>query len=106
MGKDKTPRVFDFYQLEDRILLSGEGLEGADAAPDVDADLSASLLAEMSADGQATDNAAAAAALITPASDVRRSRFGRQISLTHPSSIPPCHWKLSLWTPVWKTPTP
>ena len=66
MGKDKTPRVFDFYQLEDRILLSGEGLEGVDAAPDVDADLSASLLAEMSADGQATDNATVAAALMTP----------------------------------------
>ena len=45
MGKDKTPRVFDFYQLEDRVLLSGEGLDGADAAPEVDVDLSATLLA-------------------------------------------------------------
>ena len=33
----------------------------------MDADLSAALLAEMSADGQATDNAAVAAALMTPA---------------------------------------
>ena len=67
MGKDKSPRVFEFYQLEDRILLSGEGLEGAEAAPAVDADLCATMLAEMSADGQATDEPAVAAALMTSA---------------------------------------
>ena len=55
MGKQETSRVFDFYPLEDRILLSGEGLEGAELAPDVDPELTASLMAEMAADGQATN---------------------------------------------------
>ena len=54
MGKQKPSRVFDFYPLEDRILLSGEGLDGAEAAPEVDPDLTASLLAEISSDGQST----------------------------------------------------
>ncbi len=51
-------RVFDFYPLEDRVLLSGEGLDGLDAV-DVHADLADTLLAEAAAmadaDGQAPD---------------------------------------------------
>ena len=56
MGKQEPSRVFDFYPLEDRILLSGEGLEGAEAAPEVDPELTASLMAEMAPEGQATPN--------------------------------------------------
>ncbi|MGB7327196.1 MAG: DUF4347 domain-containing protein, partial [Rubripirellula sp.] len=51
------PRNFDFYRLEDRTLLSGEGLEAADGnsgaeAPSVDA----LLFDALDADGQATDS--------------------------------------------------
>ena len=60
MDQHQPTRVFDFYPLEDRILLSGEGIDVAEAAPEVDADLSASLMAEISADGQATDTRAVA----------------------------------------------
>ena len=56
MGTEKSSRVFDFYPLEDRVLLSGEGLDGAEGAPEPDAELAASLMAEMSADGQAPTN--------------------------------------------------
>ena len=47
-------REFDFYPLEERVLLSGEGLDGADL-PDVgDGQILETLLAEVAAaDGQA-----------------------------------------------------
>ena len=64
---NKQQRIFDFYPLEDRVLLSGEGLDGADLSVDADLDLTASLLAEVTADGQATEDPAVAAALVAPA---------------------------------------
>ena len=56
MDKQKPTRVFDFYPLEDRILLSGEGVDVADAAPEVDPDLTATLMSEMAAEGHVTPN--------------------------------------------------
>ena len=50
-------RVFDFYPLEDRILLSGEGLDGVDVDAAPDADLVSALTAEFAdADGQAMES--------------------------------------------------
>ncbi len=67
-------RVFDFYLLEDRILLSGEGVDGADASGQVDAELSAALMAEVDGEGQADPEVHAALAnsseLETPASEL------------------------------------
>ncbi|MEL7336658.1 MAG: DUF4347 domain-containing protein, partial [Planctomycetota bacterium] len=48
-------RVFDFFQLEDRILLSGEGLEG-ELAENPDTALFDALLEEFESEGQATPN--------------------------------------------------
>ena len=44
LGSSKRTRVFDFYPLEDRILLSGEGLDGAEMSVDADPDFAASLM--------------------------------------------------------------
>ncbi|MGB7326931.1 MAG: DUF4347 domain-containing protein, partial [Rubripirellula sp.] len=64
MGKSRKKRNFDFYALEDRVLLSGEGLDGADI--DIDAaDLSAALLDQLgAADGQLLANSDASAPLV------------------------------------------
>ena len=52
----ESQRLFDFYPLEDRILLSGEGFDGADVAPD--ADLTAALMAEFAdVEGQSSEEA-------------------------------------------------
>ncbi|EMI18983.1 Pentaxin, partial [Rhodopirellula maiorica SM1] len=52
-------REFDFYPLEDRILLSGDGLDGLDGSMDVDGDLEMALLSHLSAaDGEATNDLA------------------------------------------------
>ncbi|MEM8672094.1 MAG: DUF2341 domain-containing protein, partial [Planctomycetota bacterium] len=51
-----TDRVFDFYPLEDRILLSGEGLDGVDAGIDADPTLTEALLADIDAEGEAAQN--------------------------------------------------
>lgn len=57
MSEQKPKRVFDFYPLEDRVLMSGtgaDGLEGLDAP--VDIDLAEALLAQVAeADGMVTD---------------------------------------------------
>ena len=63
MGSRQPSRVFDFYPLEDRILLSGEGLDGAEMSVDGDPDFAASLLADMAADGEASIDPALAAGL-------------------------------------------
>ncbi len=63
MGAREQPRVFDFYPLEDRILLSGEGIDGSELSVDADAAISASLMAEVFADGQASEAPAVTAAL-------------------------------------------
>ncbi len=63
MGSNKRSRIFDFYPLEDRILLSGEGLDGAEMSVDADPDFAASLLADMTADGEASVDPALAAGL-------------------------------------------
>ena len=47
MAKKKR-RVFEFYALEDRVLLSGEGTEGLDGIQDADPELTNALLAETS----------------------------------------------------------
>ncbi len=61
VGEKDSGRVFDFYPLEDRILLSGEGLDGAELAPD--ADFVASLMAEIAeAEGQPSADPALVAA--------------------------------------------
>ena len=67
MRNKQQPRIFDFYPLEDRILLSGEGIDGSELTVDADADVSASLFAEAMADGQVTDDPAVAATLLPPA---------------------------------------
>ncbi|WP_372722763.1 DUF4347 domain-containing protein, partial [Novipirellula sp.] len=52
-------REFDFYPLEDRILLSGDGLDGLDGAMDIDFDLEAALLSQLSeADGEVVGDVA------------------------------------------------
>jgi parallel beta-helix repeat protein len=48
----REQRIFDFYPLEDRVLLSGEGLDGLDAV-EVDADLADALVAEAASAGEA-----------------------------------------------------
>jgi hypothetical protein len=57
-----TPsRTFDFYPLEDRILLSGEGMDAAEVS--ADADVTAALMAELvDAEGQAAADPAVVAA--------------------------------------------
>ena len=67
VGNKKRPRIFDFYPLEDRVLLSGEGLDGAEVSVDPDAEISAALMADVDADGEAAENPAVAAALVSPA---------------------------------------
>uniref|UniRef100_UPI0035644A97 DUF4347 domain-containing protein n=1 Tax=Novipirellula sp. TaxID=2795430 RepID=UPI0035644A97 len=50
-------REFDFYPLEDRILLSGDGLDASEAASDIDLDLAAALLQQIDdSDGTAIDS--------------------------------------------------
>ena len=44
VAKKKNNRVFDFYPLEDRVLLSGEGTEGLGDLQDADADLTDALM--------------------------------------------------------------
>ncbi|GAA4443745.1 VCBS domain-containing protein [Novipirellula rosea] len=65
-------REFDFYPLEDRILLSGDGLDGLGGAMDIDFDLEAALLSQLSdADGEvAGDGATAAPQPLTHDQDV------------------------------------
>ncbi|EMI15641.1 Laminin G, subdomain protein 2 domain protein [Rhodopirellula maiorica SM1] len=49
-------REFDFYPLEDRILLSGDGLDASDGGGEIDLDLAAALLQQLDdADGEAID---------------------------------------------------
>ncbi|GAA4443733.1 VCBS domain-containing protein [Novipirellula rosea] len=49
-------REFDFYPLEDRILLSGDGLDASEGASDIDLDLAAALLQQIDdADGTVID---------------------------------------------------
>ena len=49
-------REFDFYPLEDRILLSGDGLDASESASDIDLDLAAALLQQIDdADGTVID---------------------------------------------------
>ncbi len=65
MAATDTSRVFDFYPLEDRILLSGEGMEGAEVA--VDGDVSAAILAALGeADGEFQPDPVISAALVPP----------------------------------------
>ena len=47
VSKASPRRVFDFYPLEDRILLSADGLEPSDAAPDADAQMLESLIHQL-----------------------------------------------------------
>ena len=54
MPANDQPRVFDFYPLEDRILLSGEGADGVDAAH-VDGALLDALVAEAAGEAAAAD---------------------------------------------------
>ena len=52
MSGQKPKRVFDFYPLEDRVLMSGtgvDGLEGLDAP--VDIDLAEALLVQVAEAG-------------------------------------------------------
>ena len=49
-------REFDFYQLEDRVLLSGEGLDCVAGDAVADAALMDALLSEIAADGQVVDD--------------------------------------------------
>mgnify|MGYP003669514198 CR=1 FL=1 len=61
-------REFDFYPLEDRILLSGDGLDGLDGSMDIDFDLESALLSQLAdADGEVVgDGATAAQQPLTP----------------------------------------
>ena len=68
----KSKRGFDFYPLEDRILLSGDGLDGVDAT--IDAEVTAALMADLGdADGHVLEDPAIAAALVTPATGYEES---------------------------------
>ena len=59
----ESKRRFDFYQLEDRILLSGEGLDGAEMV-EGDPAFAAALMAELEmAEGQVLEDPAVAAVL-------------------------------------------
>ena len=50
------PHVFDFYPLEDRVLLSGEGVDGPDASIDAEQAITASLLlGDVSPEGEGID---------------------------------------------------
>ncbi len=69
MGKSRQSRIFDFYPLEDRILLSGEGLDGAEMSVDADPDFAASLLADRTADGEASVDPALAASVDPTSAD-------------------------------------
>ncbi len=72
----KPGRIFDFYPLEDRILLNGDGLDGADAAADVDPELMTALLAEVEAAGPAAEVTAVATELsATEEADVSSDEF-------------------------------
>lgn len=62
MPNSDSKRSFEFYPLENRILLSGEGLDGGEL-PDVDPELVASLVSEVDADGQAIEDRANMATL-------------------------------------------
>ncbi|MEM8671871.1 MAG: DUF4347 domain-containing protein, partial [Planctomycetota bacterium] len=53
--RTEPPHVFDFYPLEDRILLSGEGIDGVDIGPAPDPALTEALLADFAPDGEALD---------------------------------------------------
>ncbi|WP_442510878.1 VCBS domain-containing protein [Novipirellula sp. SH528] len=56
-------REFDFYPLEERILLSGEGVDGLDGSMEIDFDLEAALLSQLSeADGEVVGDLATPAA--------------------------------------------
>ena len=68
---DKKPkrRVFDFYPLEDRVLLSGEGTDGLDCVADADAELTEALLAADSGSDSHLDTADLMPAGEAPATD-------------------------------------
>lgn len=74
MGSQPT-RIFDFYQLEDRVLLSGDSLDGAELGLEGDPALVDALMADLAADGEAAPNAprAESDALLTEAADIRDS---------------------------------
>ncbi|QEG40277.1 DUF4347 domain-containing protein [Roseimaritima ulvae] len=78
MAKQQPKRVFDFYPLEDRVLLSGtgaEGLEGLDPAGDVDVDLADALLAQLAeAEGTVTDQPQAGEPLQDPSANDEASQ--------------------------------
>ena len=46
MTKKSHKRIFDFYPLEDRVLLSGEGMDGLDGIADADVELTDALLGD------------------------------------------------------------
>ena len=86
----EQPRVFDFYPLEDRILLSGEGMDGAETAPD--ADIVAAMLAEVGdADAQAPDQEFAAA---VNSFDIDALNAQQDVADV-PNFDPASHWKWS-----------
>ncbi|MFK8113887.1 MAG: DUF4347 domain-containing protein, partial [Rubripirellula sp.] len=72
MRRPDKPRVFDFYPLEDRVLLSGEGLEGVESPVDGNAELAASLMGE--ADGQVMEDPGVAVALVPPVQEEENQR--------------------------------
>ncbi|MEO1615987.1 MAG: DUF4347 domain-containing protein, partial [Planctomycetota bacterium] len=55
MSENKSPRSFDFALLEDRILLSGEGLESPDAFANADLEYIDALMEDAAPSGIATD---------------------------------------------------
>ena len=83
-----TKRVFDFYPLEDRVLLSGESADAADVGASADADLAALLLESLAAaDGQA--NSEPAVGSLAESSDERQSQLGGDADLADASAVDP-----------------
>ncbi|MDF1842340.1 MAG: hypothetical protein P1U77_12960 [Rubripirellula sp.] len=50
------PRVFEFYPLEDRFLLSGDSVDAADLCVDPDAAIADALLADLAPEWETTAN--------------------------------------------------
>ncbi len=56
VSNSSTPRTFKFFALEDRVLLSGEGMEGLDSIDVESADLAQALLSQLDdAQGRSVD---------------------------------------------------
>ena len=90
MEKKQKRRVFDFYPLEDRVLLSGEGTDGLDCVADADPELTEALLAADSGSNSHLDAADLMPAGEAPATDDNDGNEGTDIhaSIDTPSFDP------------------